>query len=130
MRYSSATPLRYRRDCVPLSSPTDALPPSWLVVSTTREGAPMYEAGWRHRDDDGALRTMKRRLGPAWLERSTDGSFVHRRGRPRRGFLDEHAAIVAKDRLVRDVERELSERAEAAARAANARRRAAPPRLR
>jgi hypothetical protein len=67
----------------------------------------MYEAGWRHRDDDGALRTMKRRLGPAWLERAADGSFVRRRGRPRLGFLDEHAAIVAKDRLVRDVEREL-----------------------
>jgi integrase len=80
----------------------------------------VYEVGWRHRDDDGALRTMKRRLGPAWLERSADGSFVRRRGRPRRGFLDEHAAIVAKDRLVRDVERELLERAAEAARAANA----------
>src|SRR3954452_2331847 len=100
MRYSSATPLRYGRGCVPRSSPLGGVPPSWLVVSVTRDGAPMYEAGWRPRDDDGALRTMKRRLGRAWLERSADGSFLRRRGRPRLGFLDEHAAIVAKDRLV------------------------------
>jgi len=80
----------------------------------------MYEAGWRHRSSDGSTRTMKRRLGPAWLERSDDGSFARRRGRVRPGFLDEHAAIVAKDGLVREVERELAERAAAAALAANA----------
>ena len=67
-----------------------------------------------------ALRTMKRRLGPAWLERAPDGSFLRRRGRPRSGFLDEHAAVVAKDRLIRDVERELAERAYAAAAERNA----------
>src|SRR5215216_5152054 len=105
---------------MPKSSPVDELPPSWLLVATTRDGTPVYEAGWRHRDNDGSLRTMKRRLGPAWVERAADGSFVRRRGRPRPGFLYEHAAIVAKDRVVRDVERELAERADAAARAANA----------
>lgn len=63
---------------------------------------------------------MKRRLGLAWLERSDDGAFRRRRGRVRPGFLDEHAAIVAKDKLVREVERELADRADAAAREANA----------
>ncbi len=63
---------------------------------------------------------MKRRLGLAWLERDEAGGFRRRRGRPKPGYLDEHAAIVAKDRLVREVERELGERAVAAQRAANA----------
>jgi hypothetical protein len=63
---------------------------------------------------------MKRRLGPAWLARDETGALRRRRGRPKPGYLDEHAAIVAKDRLVREVERELAERAAAAERAANA----------
>ena len=51
-----------------------------------------------------SLKTMKRRLGPAWLERDGAGVVQRRRGRPRAGYLDEHAAIVAKDRLVREIE--------------------------
>jgi integrase len=98
----------------------DDLPPSWLVVSIARNGTLVYEAGWRHRDAAGVLRTMKRRLGPAWLERTPEGGFARRRGRPRPGYLDEPRAIVAKDRVVRDVERDLAERAAAAHRAANA----------
>jgi len=104
---------------VTTASPT-GVRPSWLVVSTTRSGQLVYEAGWRHRDADGALKTMKRRLGPAWLERDATGGFQRRRGRVRPGFLDAAAAIVAKDRLVREVERELAERAAAAERARNA----------
>jgi integrase len=69
---------------------------------------------------DGALKTMKRRFGAAWLERDENGEFRRRGGRPKPGFLDEPAAIVAKDRLVREVEHELAERAEAADREANA----------
>ena len=92
--------------------------PSWLVVTVTRSGELVYDAGWRHRGADGALKTMKRRLGPAWLERDDGGGYRRRRGRPRPGYLDEHAAIVAKDRLVREVEGELAERATAAQRAA------------
>jgi len=105
---------------VPKIDPVDDVPPSWLVVSTARNGTLVYEAGWRHREADGSLRTVKRRLGPAWLECANDGTHVRRRGRVRSGFLDEHAAIVAKDRVVRAVERELSERADAAWREANA----------
>jgi integrase len=105
---------------VEIASPIDDVPASWLVVSTTRSGQPVYEAGWRHRDVDGVLRTMKRRLGRAWLEPDGDGGFQRRPGRVRPGFLDEPRAIVAKDRLVREVERELAERAAAAERTRHA----------
>ena len=91
-------------------------PSSWLVVATTRKGELVYEAGWRHRAADGTTRTMKRRIGPAWLEWSTDGP-RRRRGRVRPGFLDEHAAIVAKDKVVREVEGILASQAAEAERA-------------
>src|SRR3984885_5339132 len=121
--YSAATPLRLQAvSSEPVSAMrhSDPAPRSWLVVSISRDGQPVYEAGWRHRLSDGSARTMKRRLGPAWLERSDDGGLRRRRGRVQPGFLDEHAAIVAKDKLVREVERELAERAAAAALDANA----------
>ena len=106
---------------VPRREPPESAPPaSWLVVGIARNGEPVYEAGWRHRLSDGRLRTMKRRLGRAWLERDETGALRRRRGRPKPGYLDEHAAIVLKDRVVREVERELAERAAAARRAANA----------
>jgi integrase len=63
---------------------------------------------------------MKRRLGPAWLDGDGNGGFQRRRGRVKPGFLDEVAAIVAKERLVREVERDLAQRAAAAERDANA----------
>ena len=100
--------------------PVEATTPSWLVVTVTSAGELVYEAGWRHRAPDGRLKTMKRRLGPAWLERDDSGELRRRRGRVKPGYLDEQAAIVAKDRLVREVERELAERAAAAELAANA----------
>ncbi len=106
---------------MPRFEPAESPPPaSWLVVGIARNGEVVYEAGWRHRLPDGRLRTMKRRLGPAWLESDGDGGLRRRRGRPKPGYFDEHTAIVAKDRLVREVERELAERAAAAERAANA----------
>jgi integrase len=98
----------------------DAPPRSWLMVSSTRRGQLVYEAGWRHRSLDGSLKTMKRRLGPAWLEQDEAGRPHRRRGRVKPGFLDEHAAVVAKDRVVRKTERELAERAAAAEREENA----------
>lgn len=103
-----------------VAATVDDIPRSWLVVSTTRNGELVYEAGWRHRTADGRLRTMKRRLGRAWLESDGDGGHRRRRGRLKAGYLDEPAAIVAKDRLVHEVERELAERAAAAEREANA----------
>jgi integrase len=100
--------------------PAESPPPaSWLVVGIARNGEPVYEAGWRHRRPDGSLKTMKRRLGVAWLERDESDALRRRRGRPKPGYLDEHSAIVSKDRLVREVERELAERAAAVELAAN-----------
>lgn len=90
------------------------------MVATTRQGDLVYEAGWRHRLADGSAKTMKRRIGPAWLERTTSEGVVRRRGRVKPGFFDEHAAIVAKDQLVRQVEADLARRAAEAERAANA----------
>jgi hypothetical protein len=95
-------------------------PPGWSSVLPATASDPVYEAGWRHRLPDGRLRTMKRRLGLAWLERDETGALRGRRGRPKPGFLDEHAAVVAKDQLVREVERELAEQVAAAERAAHA----------
>jgi integrase len=103
-----------------ISQPAEPAVPSWLVVTSLRDGELVYEAGWRHRQPDGTLKTMKRRLGPAWLERDESGELRRRRGRPKPGYLDEHAAIVAKDQRVREVERELAQQAAAAERAANA----------
>ncbi len=105
---------------MPASDVDGPVPPSWLIVSRGRSGQLFYDAGWRHRDADGVLRTMKRRLGPAWLVPSLDDGFERRRGRVKPGFLDEPAAIVAKDRLVCGVEQQLVEQAAAAERAANA----------
>lgn len=90
------------------------------MVATTRGGGFVYEAGWRHRLADGTVKTMKRRIGPAWLERSTNDSVIRRRGRVTPGFFDEHAAIVAKDQLIRQVEADLARQAAEAQRVANA----------
>jgi integrase len=95
-------------------------PRSWLMVATTRQGELVYEAGWRHHLADGGMRTMKRRIGPAWLERASGDGVVRRRGRVKPGFFDEHAAIVAKDQLVRRVERDLAQRVADAKRVADA----------
>ncbi len=95
------------------------IPPSWLFVAVARNGTLVYEAGWRHRNADGALQLMKRRLGPAWVEPDEDGGYRRRRGRPKPRHLTEHAAIVAKDRVVREVEHTLAEHAAAAEREAN-----------
>jgi len=90
------------------------------VVATTSQGRLVYEAGWRHRLADGSTKTMKRRIGPAWLERSRDEVVGRRRGHVKPGFFDEHAAIVAKDRLVREVEEDLERQAVEAERVSNA----------
>jgi integrase len=86
----------------------------------TRSGQLVYEAGWRHRYPDGTLRTMKRRIGPAWLERAGDGSVQRRRGRIKPGFFDEHAAAVAKAQIIGEVEDDLAELTAAERREANA----------
>lgn len=49
---------------------------------------PFYEARWR----DLERTQRRRRLGPAWVELDRGGEWVPRRGRVRRGFLDERRA--------------------------------------
>src|SRR5436190_7129242 len=106
-----ATPglhVRYRHRVAAPETPAEP-PRSWLVVRTGRGGELFYEAAWRHPEPAGPSRQMKRRLGLAWLESEGNGGTRRRRGRPKPGYLDEHAAVLAKDRLVREVERELAE---------------------
>src|SRR5579859_711206 len=72
-------------------------PGNLVVVARRREG-PVYYGKWRLEDGT----QVKRRLGPAWLERSRSGGWVRRRGRPAGGFLTEKEAIVEMDRLRRE----------------------------
>ena len=62
-----------------------------------RDSGPVYYAKWRLGDGT----QIKRRLGPAWLKRDRDG-WKKRRGRVSASFLDERAAVVAMDRLIRE----------------------------
>lgn len=61
---------------------------SLLIVE--RAGGPVYFAKWR----DSTGRQVKKRLGPAWVERAPDGSWRRRRGRVPDDVLDERAAVV------------------------------------
>jgi len=65
------------------------LPTASLVVREHR-GQPFYEAFFRH-----AGKQVKRRIGPAWLERDTDsGRWSPRKGRVPHGAYDERRAHV------------------------------------
>jgi len=61
---------------------------SLLIVE--RANGPVYFGKWR----DSSGRQVKRRLGPAWVERNGSG-WARRRGRVPEGVLDERAAFVA-----------------------------------
>ena len=54
----------------------------------TYKGKPFYEARWR----DLKRTQRRRRLGAAWVELDSAGEWVPRRGRVRRGYLDERRA--------------------------------------
>ena len=69
---------------------------SGALIVVEREGGPVYYAKWR----DSTRRQVKRRLGPAWVERDGDGAWRKRRGRAREDFLDEKAAIVEMRRVI------------------------------
>jgi hypothetical protein len=79
----------------------DARDTGWLIVRAYK-GNPFYEAMWRN----GAGRQRKRRLGRAWLERTTDGRWVKRRGRIPSDFLDEKRAYLEMARVIAEVEAE------------------------
>jgi integrase len=63
-----------------------------LVVRES-QGKPFYDAAWRYEG-----KQVKRRVGPAWLERDGDG-WRRRRGRVEDGSYDERTAYVEAARL-------------------------------
>jgi hypothetical protein len=84
-----------------------------ILVRVGKGGTPFFEAKWR----DGAGAQLKRRLGPAWLVRGSEGGWTKRRGRTPPGWLDERTAHVAAAEMVAAVEGERAAAAEAARRA-------------
>ncbi len=73
------------------------MPPTAVASLVIREhnGQPFYEAKFRHDD-----RQVKRRLGPAWLERDDVGHWRRRRGRVPEDAFDERRAHAAAAALV------------------------------
>jgi integrase len=70
--------------------------PKANIITRAHDGKPFYEAKFRHNG-----RQIKRRIGPAWLERDPDtGEWRKRVGRVADGSYDERAAIVAAAELV------------------------------
>jgi integrase len=85
-------------------SPTHVDPTGALLVVERGDG-PVYEAKWRR-----GRRQVKRRVGPAWLERGESGKgWRPRRGRMPEGFLDEKRATVRMAELI--AEHDQTERA-------------------
>jgi hypothetical protein len=76
--------------------------PTGALVVAGSANRPAYEAKWRR-----AGRQVKRRIGPAWLERATDDSgWVMRRGRVPEGYFDEKRATVRMAELIAEHEEE------------------------
>ena len=77
------------------------------------KGRPFYEARWR--DLNRAQR--RKRLGPAWVELGADGRWAPRRGRVRKGHLDERRAYLLMAQVIEEHEerarREAPERSDA-----------------
>lgn len=95
------------------AKPTGDLPRFHLVVREARDGTPFYEVKWRSRIDAG--RQLKRRIGPAWLDRSADGEWRKRAGRARGGAYDERTGTVRAAEVVGEVEASLTVEARQAA---------------
>jgi hypothetical protein len=67
-----------------------------VILVREHRGSPFYEAFWRLNG-----KQVKRRIGPAWLERDPDsGGWGRRRGRVPDGSYDERGAHVEAARLV------------------------------
>ena len=83
-----------------------AAPDANLIVRE-HKGSPFYEAKFRHEG-----RQIKRRIGPAWLERSADGEWCRRRGRVPDDCFDERRAHAAAAALIAGFVKEAAESAE------------------
>ena len=78
--------------------------PSASIIVREHHDRPFYEAKFRYRG-----RQIKRRIGPAWLERDPDtGGWRRHRGRLAEGSYDERAAHVAAAQLVDEYVDELA----------------------
>ncbi len=76
--------------------------PTGALVVVGRADRPVFEAKWRR-----AGRQVKRRIGPAWLERAADDSgWVMRRGRVQEGYFDEKRATVRMAELIAEHDKE------------------------
>jgi integrase len=76
--------------------------PTGALVVAGRTDRPVYEAKWRR-----SGRQIKRRIGPAWLERAADDSgWIMRRGRVPEGYFDEKRAMVRMAELIAEHDRE------------------------
>jgi integrase len=70
--------------------------PNANVLVRENRGQPFYEAKFRHQG-----RQVKRRIGPAWIERDpATGAWTRRRGRVPDGTNDERGAVVAAAEIV------------------------------
>jgi len=68
--------------------------PTASIIAVEQRGTVYYEAKFRYQG-----RQVKRRIGPAWLQRDPEG-WRPRRGRIREGFYDERRAHVAAAEIV------------------------------
>jgi hypothetical protein len=76
--------------------------PTGALVIAERSDGPVYLAKWRR-----SGRQVKRRVGPAWLERAADDSgWVMRRGRVPEGYFDEKRATVRMADLIAEHDEE------------------------
>ena len=76
--------------------------PTGALVVAERNDGPVYLAKWRR-----SGRQVKRRVGPAWLERPADDSgWVMRRGRVPEGYFDEKRATVRMAELIAEHDEE------------------------
>ncbi|MCW3068844.1 MAG: site-specific integrase, partial [Solirubrobacterales bacterium] len=79
--------------------------PSAAIVIREHGGRPFYEAKFRYRG-----RQVKRRVGPAWLDREgATRDWRRRRGRVPEGWFDERAAHVAASQIVAAYSKDASE---------------------
>lgn len=76
-----------RADHALLPQPAEEASKGYLHIRAYK-GKPFYEARWR----DLKRTQRRRRLGAAWVELDSAGEWVPRRGRVRRGYLDERRA--------------------------------------
>src|SRR5215210_3706035 len=77
---------------------------SGAIFPVDRQEGPVWYGKWR----DSTRRQVKRKLGPAWMERDNRGEWKKRRGRVDDGHLDEKAALVELHRLIEAHEAELA----------------------